>query len=79
MKIDVQGAEASLRREAMEMLQTSRPIIILEIDSVVASEMGVSATEAWGLLTRFGYRFFRYGPRTWNPFVYSRRPPKAGG
>lgn len=67
MKVDVQGAEASLLRGAMGMLQAWRPIIIFEIDATAAREMGVPTTEAWDLLVRFGYRFFRYVPPTLLP------------
>jgi len=69
IKVDVQGAEASLLRGAMGMLQTSRPIVIFEIDPTASREMGASVSEAWDMLAHLGYRFFRYASAQLEPLA----------
>ncbi len=67
MKIDVQGAEASLLEGAAAVLQRSRPVIVFELAPELARDMGLSERGAWDFLAGLGYRFYRLAGRTLEP------------
>jgi len=67
MKIDVQGAEASLLEGAAAVLRRSLPVIVFELAPDLARDMGLSERGAWDLLAGLGYRFYRLVERTLRP------------
>lgn len=58
VKVDVEGAEASLLRGAVDVLRESTPVVLFEVYPAVARNMGVSERAAWDLLVHHGYAFF---------------------
>lgn len=58
IKIDVEGAEASVIEGAKKLLARWKPTVIFEINSAGTMRSGVSPSAAWDLLRSFGYSFF---------------------
>ncbi len=67
MKVDVEGAEASVLRGALGTLQESNPLVVFEVNPAAAKNMGVSERSAWDLLGGLGYRFFELSAATLVP------------
>ena len=58
MKIDVEGAEASVLRGATELLRRHQPIIYFECQAESAERQGETPQQVWDKLHRAGYRIF---------------------
>ncbi|MDR7485153.1 MAG: FkbM family methyltransferase [Armatimonadota bacterium] len=69
MKIDVQGAEATVLEGATGVLQSSSPVIIFELAPGLARDMGLSERGVWDLLAVRGYRFYRLAKRRLQPLT----------
>ena len=57
IKLDVEGAESLVLRGAAETLQRFRPAVILEVDDVATSRVGMCKEAAVETLRGLGYRF----------------------
>jgi len=75
MKLDVEGAEELVFREARGILATSHPAIIFEVNPEAATALGLSPRGAWDILDGMGYGFFRILDR--NTRIPLRAPPES--
>ncbi len=70
MKLDAEGSELAVLRGAQSSLDQFRPALILEINTVVLEQGGVSPSGVADFLLQHGYRLFRLGYRrleSWDP------------
>jgi FkbM family methyltransferase len=58
IKMDVEGAEELVLRGATNLLASSHPTIIFEINRDAAPRLGLLSEEAWNLLMELGYKFY---------------------
>lgn len=58
IKLDVEGAEELVLRDASQLIAHSCPTIILEINGAAARRMGLDPNGSWKLLKTLGYLFF---------------------
>jgi FkbM family methyltransferase len=61
IKIDVEGAEELVLRGARNLLTSSHPAIIFEINRDAPPSLGLLSDGAWDLLLELGYRFYCVG------------------
>lgn len=76
VKIDVEGAEELVLREASSLLRRSRPVVMFEVNPEAASRMGLAQDGAWRLLEGLGYRFLRADDA--GQLRAADRPPAVG-
>jgi FkbM family methyltransferase len=57
MKVDVEGAEVLVFRGAADLLTTSRPVVVFEVNASTV-RMGGSPEAAWNFLSALNYKFF---------------------
>jgi FkbM family methyltransferase len=58
IKMDVQGAEELALRGAIEIVTSTRPVVIFELFPEGAASLGLSPNGAWNFLEGHGYEFF---------------------
>jgi FkbM family methyltransferase len=68
MKLDAEGSELAVLRGAQSSLDKFRPALILEINSVILEQGGVSPSGVADFLLQHGYRLFRLGFRRLEPW-----------
>lgn len=60
IKIDVEGAESMVLAGGQEVLATSKPVVIFEINCPTLFEGGGDPAAAWNALDALGYTFFEF-------------------
>lgn len=74
LKLDAEGSELAALRGASSMLEMFRPILILEINSVLLEQGGASSSGVEDFLVDRGYRLFWLSFRKLNPWNPTRKP-----
>jgi FkbM family methyltransferase len=58
IRLDVEGAEEHVLRDAEQLIARSRPIIILEVNGIAVQRLGLDPLGSWRALQKLGYTFF---------------------
>jgi FkbM family methyltransferase len=61
IKIDTEGAEHTVLTGARQILESSKPNLLIEVDDALLIKLGSSAKEVIALLYSFGYELFDIG------------------
>ncbi len=65
IKLDIEGAELLALRGALRLLETSRPLLYLEIDETYCARYGHSAADVFDFLTSQKYRGYVRADASW--------------
>ena len=68
MKLDAEGSELAVLRGANTLLEKFRPILIMEINTILLEQGGISAAGVADFLLERGYRLFRLEYRRLEPW-----------
>lgn len=76
MKMDIEGAELSALRGALQMIRRWKPDLVIEFNAGLARRLGQDLFEIWNLLIGEGYRAFDLKNDRLVPFELPHRHPR---